>query len=191
MQVYQMYNPTNVQNTLMPFGVNNLQPMYADTMNLNIPTQNIATEDEAVSTTPSLDSMLDMFNEGDVLDYLGGKYRKQNGKWVDADTPLPKEGTPFDLSEFQQFLNPMSTNLQTDFYNLGRFLGTPKGTQGRGLGIASSLTSSLLGSVRTGLSGYANSVATNRTATNAREQMARRLYTPQTQLNNQNNTGLE
>lgn len=87
------------------------------------------------------------------------------------------------------FFNPYGTNLESDFYALGNFLGTERGTTGRGMGIASSAIASGLGSARTLLSGLANSRATNRAILQTREQMARRNYTAETQYPNYNYLG--
>lgn len=87
------------------------------------------------------------------------------------------------------YFNPYGTNVQTDLYSLGNFIGQPKGANGRGLGIASSATALGLGAGRTFLSGLANAKQTNRATEEARRQMAQRLYTPQMQYINSNYLG--
>lgn len=140
----------------------------------------------------------DWENEG--LVFQGQRYRVENGQWVLDSSPMTtvapwagnnsqSEPQSFDWNNYAPFLNPYGTDLQTDFYNLGRFTGMEKGTSGRGLGIASAGVSALLGGARTALSGYANSVATARVQQEARERMQRRNYTPQTQYRNNNYIG--
>lgn len=138
----------------------------------------------------TLESFLPDFSEGELFNYGGKSYKRTASGWEEVTGGDGGSKTqPFNFMDYLSAYNPYSTDMQTDFYNLGSFLGTPKGTKGRGLGIASSATAAGLGALRTTLSGLANSKSANRTAQNAREAMARRLYTPQSQYGNQNNTG--
>lgn len=93
------------------------------------------------------------------------------------------------FDQMMPFFNPYGSNVQTDLYSLGSFLGTPKGTQGRGLGVASSAIALGLGAGRTLMSGYANSKATARAQEEAREKMAQRGFTQQMQYGNTNYLG--
>lgn len=204
-QMYsQMYNPqggnifenplmntTVLQRSDAPMG--NTIPMRTTTTSpqaTTLPTSNIP---QAVLNEPVKDW------ENDILTYQDKSYAVQNGQWTEYNKPTtgvaPWAGqeeetqNTFDWNNYAPFLNPYGTNLQTDFYNLGRFTGMEKGTTGRGLGIAGAGLSALLGSARTALSGYANSVATAKTQQEAREKMMRRNYTPQTQYGNKDYLG--
>ena len=204
-QMYsQMYNPqggnifenplmntTVLQRSDAPMG--NTIPMRTTTTSpqaTTLPTSNIP---QAVLNEPVKDW------ENDILTYQDKSYAVQNGQWTEYNKPTtgvaPWAGqeeetqNTFDWNNYAPFLNPYGTNLQTDFYNLGRFTGMEKGTPGRGLGIAGAGLSALLGSARTALSGYANSVATAKTQQEAREKMMRRNYTPQTQYGNKDYLG--
>lgn len=123
--------------------------------------------------------------------------------WNNTYTPPTAQNTPLAPNSWQEptqpqnslfeqmmpFFNPYGTNIQTDLYSLGNFIGQPKGATGRGLGIASSATALGLGAGRTFLSGLANAKQTNRATEEARRQMAQRLYTPQMQYMNNNYLG--
>ena len=93
------------------------------------------------------------------------------------------------FSKLSPFFNPYGSNVQTDLYQLGSFLGMPKGTQGKGLGIASSAVALGLGAGRTLMSGFANSRQTARAQDEERARMAQRLYTTQMQYGNTNYLG--
>lgn len=198
----QMYNPQGgniFENPLM----NTATLQRSDSPVL--PTNN-TTNLPPLTVTPTSNIPQEVLNEpvqdwqNEGLVFQGQRYKVDNGQWV-ADSE-PKTGVApwageeedsntntFDWNNYAPFLNPYGTNLQTDFYNLGRFSGMEKGTPGRGLGIAGAGVSALLGGARTALSGYANSVATARTQQEARDKMARRKYTPQTQYRNNDYLG--
>lgn len=105
-------------------------------------------------------------------------------------TEPTRERQPFDWNNpYMSMFHPYSTNLQTDFYNLGRFIGMEQGSPGRGLGIASSGVAAGLGSARTLMSGLATQKATNRTLDTARTNMQQQLYTPNLGYRNTNYLG--
>jgi hypothetical protein len=86
-------------------------------------------------------------------------------------------------------MNPYGSNIETELYSLGKFIGTEKGTEGRGLGIASSAVSAGLGGARTLLSGLAQQKQTEKTTEEIRRQLALKKYTQQQQYLNQNSRG--
>lgn len=99
------------------------------------------------------------------------------------------EGNTDLFSKLAPFFNPYGSNVQTDLYQLGSFLGMPKGSQGRGMGVASSAAALGLGAGRTLMSGFANSRQTARAQEEERRRMAQRSYTPQMQYVNTNYLG--
>lgn len=172
-----------------------------------LPTTPTQSEMPAMATSNGVSFPQAVINEnpsdwiGDTFKYEGRNYTvNANGNWVDDNGNIYNPNTSqnnntnntsnsFDWNNYAPFLNPYGTNMQTDFYNFGRYLGMEQGTPGRGLGIAGAGVASILGGARTALSGYANSVASARSMQDAREKMQRRLYTPQTQYRNTNYLG--
>lgn len=104
-----------------------------------------------------------------------------------------KEESPLDFKQsfdkFLPFMNPYGSNIETELYSLGKFIGTEKGTEGRNLGIASSALSAGLGGARTLLSGLAQQKQTEKSAEEIRRQLALKKYTQQQQYLNQNSRG--
>lgn len=204
-QYYQQYYSGNnmLENAYLNATLSNPNDMVNPFPNIS---RNVLTAPQTIPTTPTSTNIPQaVLNEpvsdweNDIMTYQGKRYAVQNGQWIEHDKPVtgvaPWDGqeeesqNTFDWNNYAPFLNPYGTNMQTDFYNLGRFIGMEPGTQGRGLGIASAGLSSLLGGARTALSGYATSVATTRTQQEAREKMMRRNYTPQTQYRNNDYLG--
>ena len=91
--------------------------------------------------------------------------------------------------KYLPFLNPYGTDISTELFSLGRFAGMEKGTQGRGLGIASSALSAGLGGARTFMSGLAQSKQMSRVEEDMRKQLEEKKYTKNAQYLNQNSRG--
>lgn len=82
-----------------------------------------------------------------------------------------------------------SYSLDTDAYNIGRFAGMEKGTQGRGLGLAGSIGSFGLGAARDILAGFGMSKTNNYVQDYTRDQLNNPYYTEASQTKNSNYLG--
>lgn len=140
------------------------------------------------NTEQMLKKRSDFNNDQEYYDYL-----KSTGVSDENISELGlKVGNTNIMDEFNKylpFMNPYGSNIETELYSLGRFVGMDKGTKGRNLGIASSALSAGLGGARTLLSGLAQQKQTELSAEEIRRQLAQKNYTQQVQYMNQNSRG--
>lgn len=81
------------------------------------------------------------------------------------------------------------SSMEQELYQAGRFAGMPKGTPGKGFGIASALTAALLNAARTSLSGASAQYQTQQVYADAERRKAERRYSDNQQYRNQNTIG--
>jgi len=189
-----MYNPTMATNQPQ-INMNAPQSVTGITSEMALPNNTGMSQDPAYATTYTPPVAME--------EEMRLQPRSVQDVWNQTYTPTTAENTTLAPNSWEQqsteqnnlfgqmmpFFNPYGSNLQTDLYSLGNFIGTPRGTTGRGLGVASSATALGLGAGRTFLSGLANAKQTGRATEEARRQMALRLYTPQMQYMNTNYLG--
>ena len=115
--------------------------------------------------------------------------QSRNKETLSKNQPKEASDVMSMADKYLPFLNPYGTDISTELFSLGRFAGMEKGTQGRGLGIASSALSAGLGGARTFMSGLAQSKQMSRVEEDMRKQLEEKKYTKNAQYLNQNSRG--
>ena len=163
-------------------------PQYND--NQRLPLRSATIENPNLSQVDLIPSGITPSEEAKKLNLLFPNAVENIVKYTDEDGTSKKSTNIMDeFNKYIPFMNPYGSNIETELYSLGRFVGMDKGTQGRNLGIASSALSAGLGGARTLLSGLAQQKQTELSAEEIRKQLAQKNYTQQVQYMNQNNRG--
>jgi polyhydroxyalkanoate synthesis regulator phasin len=106
-----------------------------------------------------------------------------------SNTSEGEEGMPkADMFRFPM-INPGGSDLSTEIYSLGRALGTPKGTPGRGMNIVGAGGAAALDIARNLASGIGFSKRNQYVMDWYKKKQQERNYTPDSQSEDQNSTG--
>lgn len=144
-----------------------------------------------VTVTSSLGRLPNTFEELDEL-YKQGKVSRDDAARLEVmisngEIPLTQKPPETDNEgkawwERMPPINFSGSDLSTELYSLGMNLAAPSGTKGKGLGIASSAGSALLGASRDFLSGFAMQKQSNRFQDYYDQQRQKVYYTPDDQF---------
>lgn len=134
---------------------------------------------------------------GDEVDSLDPIIPESLTKALGFSVPTQLQGAPKEKGgnlKPEDIMNLLQTtsrsySLDTDAYNIGRFWGMEKGTQGRGLGLAGSIGSFGLGAARDILAGFGMSKTNNYVQDYTRDQLNNPYYTEASQTANSNYLG--
>jgi len=123
-----------------------------------------------------------------------GKNLNGNGKSVDGsgalvDTTGEGEGMPKANMFRFPMINPGGSDLSTEIYSLGRALGSPKGTPGRGMNIVGAGGAAALDIARNLASGIGFSKRNQYVMDWYKKKQQERNYVPDSQSEDQNSTG--
>lgn len=163
-------------------------PQYSE--NQRLPLRSSTIENPNLNQVDLIPSGINPSEEAKKLNLLFPNAVENVVKYTGEDNTSEKSTNIMDeFNKYLPFMNPYGSNIETELYSLGRFVGMDKGTQGRNLGIASSALSAGLGGARTLLSGLAQQKQTELSAEEIRRQLAQKNYTQQVQYMNQNSRG--
>lgn len=163
-------------------------PQYSENQRLSLRSATI--ENPNLNQVDLIPSGINPSEEAKKLNLLFPNAVENIVKYTGEDNTSEKSTNIMDeFNKYLPFMNPYGSNIETELYSLGRFVGMDKGTQGRNLGIASSALSAGLGGARTLLSGLAQQKQTELSAEEIRRQLAQKNYTQQVQYMNQNSRG--